>query len=65
MTFWKWWTTIVVCVVIASIGEYFITISNYLFVQDSTKISLVILTILSVCSIWIGYNAYQLQFKNK
>ena len=65
MVFWKWWTTIVVCVVIASIGEYFITISNYLFVQDSTKISLVILTILSVCSIWIGYNAYQLQFKNK
>ena len=65
MVFWKWWTTIVVSVVFVTIAEHYINISNFLFVQDSTKISLVILTILIACSIYIGYFAYRLQFKNK
>ena len=65
MVFWKWWTTIVVCVVLLVIAETNISISNYLFVLDSTKISLIILTILVACSAFIGYKAYKKQFRQR
>jgi len=63
MTFWKWWTTVVIVAVLCAIAEYYINISNYLLVQDGTKISLLILTILMACSISVGRHAYNLQFK--
>lgn len=65
MVFWKWWTTIVVCIVLLVIAETNISISNYLFVLDSTKISLIILTILVACSAFIGYKAYKKQFRQR
>jgi len=65
MVFWKWWTTIVVCIVLLVIAETNISISNYLFVLDSTKISLIILTILVACSAFIGYKAYKKQFRHR
>lgn len=65
MVFWKWWTTIVVCIVLLVIAETNISISNYLLVLDSTKISLIILTILVACSAFIGYKAYKKQFRQR
>ena len=65
MVFWKWWTTIVVCIVLLVIAETNISISNYLLVLDSTKISLIILTILVACSAFIGYKAYKKQFRHR
>jgi len=65
MVFWKWWTTIVVCIVLLVIAETNISISNYLFILDSTKISLIILTILVACSAFIGYKAYKKQFRQR
>jgi len=65
MVFWKWWTTIVVCVVLIGIAETQIGISHYLLVQDGTKISILILTILLSCSLFVGYKSYMKQFKNR
>lgn len=65
MVFWKWWTTIVVCAVLIGIAETQIGISHYLLVQDGTKISILILTILLSCSLFIGYKSYIKQFKNR
>ncbi len=65
MVFWKWWTTIVVCVVLIGIAETQIGISHYLLVQDGTKISILILTILLSCSLFVGYKSYIKQFKNR
>lgn len=64
MIFWKWWTTIVLTIVLMSIAEYYITISEYLLEKDSTRISLIILAILIVCSLYIGRQAYKLQFNS-
>lgn len=65
MVFWKWWTTIVVCAVLIGIAETQIGISHYLLVQDGTKISILILTILLACSLFVGYKSYVKQFKNR
>ena len=65
MVFWKWWTTIVVCAVLIGIAETQIGISHYLLVQDGTKISILILTILLACSLFVGYKSYIKQFKNR
>ena len=65
MVFWKWWTTIVVCAVLIGIAETQIGISHYLLVQDGTKISILILTILLSCSLFVGYKSYIKQFKNR
>jgi len=65
MVFWKWWTTIVVCAVLIGIAETQIGISHYLLVQDGTKISILILTILLSCSLFVGYKSYAKQFKNR
>tara|TARA_B100000780_G_C21074651_1_gene432583 strand:- start:157 stop:624 length:468 start_codon:yes stop_codon:yes gene_type:complete len=65
MVFWKWWTTIVIVALMASILEYYIGASSFIWERDSTKISVLILGIFTVVSMFIGYYSYQIQFKSK
>ena len=62
MIFWKWWSTVLVCITIFLTANYFAGISDYLLVADKSKISLGILIVTTICSLSIGYLAYKVQF---
>lgn len=63
MSFWKWWTGTVLIVVAASLFEYFTKGLTYLYQNDSSYISLMIICVYIVVTGIIGYRAYCLQFK--
>jgi hypothetical protein len=63
MSFWKWWTGTVLVVVAAVLFEYFTSGLTYLYQNDSSYISLLIIGVWVIVTVIIGYRAYMLQFK--
>jgi hypothetical protein len=63
IAFWKWWTSFVLILASLAMGEYYLELSHYLLVADSTKISLGILLLFLLNSLYVGYLSYIVQFE--
>lgn len=63
MSFWKWWTGIVLIIVASILFEHFASGISYLYQNDVSYISLVIVGIYAAVNLVLGYRAYMLQFK--
>lgn len=62
MIFWKWWSILILAVFLFLLGEYFVTITEYLWHKDTTKLSVLILIITGLSTMGLGYYAYQMQY---
>lgn len=63
MSFWKWWSCTVLLVVALGFFEYFTNSLTYLYFNDRSYISLMIIFVFVITTINIGYRSYELQFK--
>ena len=64
MAFWKWWTGVVLIIVSAILLEIFTKSVTYIYINDSSYISLFIFCIFVVVTSIIGYRSFLLQFRN-
>lgn len=63
MAFWKWWTLFVLVCVSAIFMHSAYDIGGQIMEKDPTRISLLIIAILAICTFYIGYLNYRIQFK--
>ena len=63
MAFWKWWTTIIIVGTLLGIAEAYVGVSTFIFELDTTRLSLLIISITVLCSLVMGYYAYKIQFQ--
>jgi hypothetical protein len=64
MSFWKWWTSFIMVVVITVIAQVRFGIFEFVMLNDPTYITSVVVFIALITTLMIGYKAYKLQFKN-
>ena len=65
MSFWKWWTTIVLVVLGFLTSEFYLSVIDFFIEVDQTRISLLISSIFLMVNIVLGYYSYHLQFSKK
>ena len=64
MSFWKWWTSFNIVVIVTIIAQVQFGIFEYVMANDPTYITSLVVVIALSTSLMIGHKSYQLQFKN-
>lgn len=64
MYFWRWWTFVVLIVVAAIAAQINYDIIGFILKNDPTHITVGIITLFSISSLYVGYLNYLKQFKH-
>lgn len=64
MSFWKWWTSIVLVTVITGLFEYNLGIYEFVLENDPTYITFAIAFCFTLTTLAIGWCTYKVQFRS-